>query len=151
MQISAIALTGLEQAQTPVLIRSASRLASAPADTVDLSAEAVSPDRRPEFLRDELKVLGDRRQNSEAPLLISWANGPCGSCPYIPEHILRIVAQRKHRLDACAGFEWDRPHTRRIGIGIGVSQQEPRNVFFNEPLVVRGDVRHTKREKDTTP
>jgi len=56
MQISAIALQGLEQAQTQ-FDRSASRLASAPADSVDLSAEAVSLIAARNFFETNLKVL----------------------------------------------------------------------------------------------
>jgi flagellar hook protein FlgE len=56
MQISAIALQGLERAQTQ-FDRSASRLASPPADTVDLSAEAVSLIAARNSFETNIKVL----------------------------------------------------------------------------------------------
>ena len=56
MQISAIALQGLEKAQTQ-FDRSASRLAAAPADTVDLSSEAVSLIAARNSFETNLKVL----------------------------------------------------------------------------------------------
>src|SRR5690349_10397950 len=62
-------------------------------------------------------------------------------------HILGIVAERKGPLDLCTGFEWDEANTRKNWERHGVTPEEAEDVFFNEPLVVRSDVQHSKREK----
>src|ERR1035441_1354489 len=59
----------------------------------------------------------------------------------------RIVAERKDPLDACAGFEWDEGNAHKSWERHQVTPEEAEDVFFNEPLVVRSDVRHSKREK----
>lgn len=50
-------------------------------------------------------------------------------------------------LDACAGFEWDEANAQKNWDRHRVSPEEAESIFFNEPLVVRSDVRHSKREK----
>lgn len=57
------------------------------------------------------------------------------------------MAARKDPLDACTGFEWDEANTRKNWERHGVTAEEAEAVFFNEPLVVRSDVSHSKREK----
>ena len=52
-------------------------------------------------------------------------------------------------LDSCTGFDWDEAnigknwdrHRHRV------TPQDAEDVFFHEPLVVRGDVRHSKGER----
>jgi uncharacterized DUF497 family protein len=57
------------------------------------------------------------------------------------------VAERKDPLDACTGFEWDEGNAHKNWERHQVTPEEAEDVFFNEPLVVRGDVRHSKLEK----
>ena len=45
-----------------------------------------------------------------------------------------------------AGFDWDAGNARKSRDKHGVSQAEAEQVFFNEPLVVRADARHSKQE-----
>src|SRR5271165_6838545 len=47
-------------------------------------------------------------------------------------------------LDACTGFEWDEANTPKNWEQHRVTQEEAEDVFFNEPLVVRGDIRHSQ-------
>jgi uncharacterized DUF497 family protein len=49
-----------------------------------------------------------------------------------------IVAARDDLLDNCTGFDWD---------DANVTPEEAEDIFFNDPLVVRDDVRHSRREK----
>jgi len=56
------------------------------------------------------------------------------------------VAADEDPLDACTGFEWDEGNAHK-NWEHGVSPEEAEDVFFNEPLVFRSDVRHSKREK----
>jgi len=50
-------------------------------------------------------------------------------------------------LNSCTGFDWDDANTHKNWERHRVTPEEAEDVFFNEPLVVRGDVRHTKTEK----
>jgi hypothetical protein len=50
-------------------------------------------------------------------------------------------------LDNCTGFDWDDANTHKNRERHRVAPQEAEDVFFHEPLVVRGDPRHSKREK----
>ncbi len=61
--------------------------------------------------------------------------------------ILRLVAERKDPLHGCTGFEWDEANARKNWERHRVTPEEAQDVFFNDPLVVRGDVRHSKQEK----
>jgi uncharacterized DUF497 family protein len=61
--------------------------------------------------------------------------------------ILDTVAERKDPLDACTGFDWDEANARKNWERHRVTPEEAEDVFFNEPLVVRGDVHHSKQEK----
>lgn len=63
------------------------------------------------------------------------------------EHILMNVAQRLDPLDACTGFEWDEGNARKNWEFHRVTPEEAEDVFFNEPLVVRSDVQHSRQEK----
>jgi hypothetical protein len=57
------------------------------------------------------------------------------------------VAGRKDPLDSCTGFDWDDENAHKNWERHRVTPEEAEEVFFNEPLVVRSDVRHSKREK----
>ena len=57
------------------------------------------------------------------------------------------MADRKDRLDACTGFEWDEANTLKNWRRHGVTSEEAEDIFFNEPLIVRSDVQHSRREK----
>jgi hypothetical protein len=57
------------------------------------------------------------------------------------------VAERKDPLDACTGFEWDEGNAQKNWERHQVTPEEAEDVFFTEPLVVRGDVRHSTKEK----
>ena len=50
-------------------------------------------------------------------------------------------------LDDCLGFEWDEANTHKNWEQHRVTPEEAEDVFFHEPLVVRSDLRHSKREK----
>jgi uncharacterized DUF497 family protein len=57
------------------------------------------------------------------------------------------VAERRDPLDACTGFEWDEGNAHKKRERHQVTPEEAEDVFFNEPLVVRSDVRHSSQEK----
>jgi uncharacterized DUF497 family protein len=57
------------------------------------------------------------------------------------------VPERKDPLHACTGFEWDEANAHKNWERHRVTPEEAEDVFFNEPLVVRGDTRHSKQEK----
>ena len=50
-------------------------------------------------------------------------------------------------LEDCTGFDWDDANTHKNWESHGVTPEETEDVFFNEPLVVRSDVRHSRYEK----
>ena len=45
------------------------------------------------------------------------------------------------------GFDWDAGNARKSADKHGVSQQEAEEVFFNEPLLVTDDVKHSQQEQ----
>ena len=45
------------------------------------------------------------------------------------------------------GFEWDEGNSRKSVDKHGVGQADAEQVFFNEPLLVVEDVRHSERER----
>ena len=49
-------------------------------------------------------------------------------------------------LDACTGFDWDQANVEKNWEGQRVTFWEAEEVFFNEPLLVRPDKAHSKRE-----
>jgi uncharacterized DUF497 family protein len=61
--------------------------------------------------------------------------------------ILGVVKERKDPLEACNGFDWDDANADKNWERHRVTPEEAEDVFFNEPLVVRGDVGHSKQEK----
>ena len=44
------------------------------------------------------------------------------------------------------GFDWDEGNARKNAEKHGVSQSEAEEIFFNEPLLVREDARHSLSE-----
>ena len=52
-----------------------------------------------------------------------------------------------HPLDDCVGFDWDEANAQKNWERHRVTPEEAEEVFFNEPLVVRSDIRHSQREK----
>jgi uncharacterized protein len=57
------------------------------------------------------------------------------------------VADRDDPLDQCTGFEWDDANTEKNWEFHQVTPEEAEDVFFSDPQVVRGDARHSQREK----
>lgn len=47
----------------------------------------------------------------------------------------------------CTGFEWDEHNTNKIWLKHKVLPSESEQVFFNRPLVVADDVKHSSQEK----
>src|SRR5450432_3804067 len=50
-------------------------------------------------------------------------------------------------LDSCIGFDWDDANTHKNWELHQVTREEAEDVFFNRPLIVRGDIPHSKTEK----
>ncbi len=48
--------------------------------------------------------------------------------------------------DQIAGFDWDEGNSRKNADKHGVGQAEAESVFFNDPLIVAEDARHSERE-----
>jgi hypothetical protein len=49
-------------------------------------------------------------------------------------------------LDHIAGFDWDAGNSRKSADKHDVSQAGAESVFFNEPLIVAEDAKHSERE-----
>lgn len=49
-------------------------------------------------------------------------------------------------LDQIIGFEWDEGNSRKSADKHDVSQAEAESVFFNDPLIVTDDRRHSETE-----
>ena len=75
-----------------------------------------------------------------------WPHRRILLCVY-GRYILGGVAERNDALDGCSGFEWDESNTHKNWERHRVSPEEAEDVFFNEPLVVRSDIGHSRREK----
>ena len=45
------------------------------------------------------------------------------------------------------GFEWDNGNSRKNAKKHGVSQPEAEQIFFNEPLLLLVDIKHSQTEK----
>lgn len=50
-------------------------------------------------------------------------------------------------LGECVGFDWDESNTVKNWERHKVTPEEAEDVFFQEPLVVQSDTRHSSREK----
>jgi uncharacterized DUF497 family protein len=49
-------------------------------------------------------------------------------------------------MDRIEGFDWDSGNSRNSTEKHGVSQAEAETVFFNDPLILAEDTRHSERE-----
>ncbi len=50
-------------------------------------------------------------------------------------------------LERCTGFDWDEGNAQKNWDRHQVTPEEAEDVFFHEPLIVRSDLRNSKREK----
>ncbi len=50
------------------------------------------------------------------------------------------------KLSNCTGFEWDQNNIEKIWAKHKVNPFECEQVFFNEPLVVQDDTKHSQKE-----
>ncbi|TMJ49833.1 MAG: BrnT family toxin [Alphaproteobacteria bacterium] len=50
-------------------------------------------------------------------------------------------------LDQIAGFDWDDGNSRKSADKHDVSQAEAESIFFNDPLIVIEDARHSETEQ----
>ena len=50
-------------------------------------------------------------------------------------------------LENCTGFDWDEDNAGKNWEGHRVTPEEAEDIFFHQPLVVRSDAHHSKREK----
>ena len=50
------------------------------------------------------------------------------------------------RLRECTGFQWDEDNSGKNWIRHGVTDSESEQVFFNRPLIVAPDVKHSQQE-----
>jgi uncharacterized DUF497 family protein len=49
-------------------------------------------------------------------------------------------------IDQIVGFDWDDGNSRKSADKHDVSQAEAESIFFNDPLIVVGDPKHSERE-----
>jgi uncharacterized DUF497 family protein len=54
---------------------------------------------------------------------------------------------RKDPIESCLGFDWDEDNSSKNWNQPQVTPQEAEQVFFNDPLIVRSDIAHSKHEK----
>ncbi len=52
----------------------------------------------------------------------------------------------RHALDECTGFEWDDGNSEKNWVTHGVACGEAEEVFFNVPLILAPDRRHSRVE-----
>lgn len=57
------------------------------------------------------------------------------------------MAEPQDPLDDCTGFDWDEANAHKNWERHQVTPEEAEDVSFYEPLVIRRDVRHSRREK----
>ncbi len=50
-------------------------------------------------------------------------------------------------LSQCEGFEWDDGNINKNWLKHKVSPAECEQIFFNRPLVIQGDIKHSETEK----
>lgn len=56
------------------------------------------------------------------------------------------MVKPRDRLKECTGFEWDDGNATKNWEKHEVSQSECEQVFFNRPLILRRDTKHSDRE-----
>jgi uncharacterized DUF497 family protein len=49
-------------------------------------------------------------------------------------------------LASCTGFEWDKGNSEKNWLAHGVSRAEAEQVFFNRPILIAPDLKHSKVE-----
>ena len=49
-------------------------------------------------------------------------------------------------LSKCAGFEWDEANIKKNWLKHKVNSQECEQIFFNQPLIVADDIKHSQKE-----
>ena len=57
------------------------------------------------------------------------------------------MAEGRDPLSECIGFDWSDANTPKNWERHQVTPEEAEDVFFNELLIARSDLRHSKREK----
>lgn len=57
-----------------------------------------------------------------------------------------VVAEIPDILSECIGFEWDEHNSEKNWLKHRVTPSESEEVFFNRPLVVEDDTRHSEKE-----
>lgn len=57
------------------------------------------------------------------------------------------MGQPKDPLIHCTGFDWDEDNAVKNRDLHRVTPEEAEEVFLNEPLIIRSDVRHSRNEK----
>jgi len=53
----------------------------------------------------------------------------------------------KEILSQCVGFDWDKGNTNKNWLKHKVSPAECEQIFFNRPLVIQDDIKHSETEK----
>jgi len=82
------------------------------------------------------------------PRLHRFCGHKHASSPVYIRYILKVWREPNNDpLDSCTGFEWDAGNALKNWARHQVAQEEAEDLFFNDPLVVRSDVRHSKAEK----
>lgn len=56
------------------------------------------------------------------------------------------MANKYEILLQCIGFEWDKYNSDKIWLKHHVSQSECEQLFFNQPLLVTEDAKHSEKE-----
>lgn len=49
-------------------------------------------------------------------------------------------------LENCRGFQWDQGNSLKSWLKHGITQREAEEIFFNEPLLLFEDEKHSKHE-----
>jgi len=49
-------------------------------------------------------------------------------------------------LSTCTGFEWDKGNSRKNWVKHQVTPSECEQIYFNQPLIVKNDIKHSKLE-----
>jgi len=57
-----------------------------------------------------------------------------------------MVPELKKKLSECTGFEWDEGNRDKNRIKHRVSATDCEQIFFNHPLVVADDQKHSEKE-----
>jgi len=50
-------------------------------------------------------------------------------------------------LDECSGFDWDKYNSYKNWSKHNVSKNECEEIFFNQPLIIADDIRHSNSER----